>query len=308
MNQQTAPLVSILIAAYNSEAFITQTIQSCLDQGTDNYEIVISDDNSSDKTWELIDEINSEKISKHRQQKNIGEYPNRDFLIREAKGEYIIFIDGEDLLYPHALAVFSEYAKEYPGAGMFIAKEWDEKIIFPKSITPTIFARIEFTGYGAVGLNFTRLFLKRDYLLLHNSFAGTDTKLGDVYIQYLLGLQYETVLIPEGFSWWRRRSGQASEHILKNVLLYQSEINKFTPGMINGITDISDEEKKIMFTNYYGNIMRLLFYRLLRFKLGSVVKYWRAHPIPAKYISSFFKRPVRNYMDQFTGEYPLKDQ
>ena len=77
--------------------------------------------------------------------------------------------------------------------------------------------------------------------------------------------------------------------------------------MINGIADISGEEKKIMLTNYYGNIMRLLFYQLLKFKFGRVAKYWRAYPVPGKYIGSFFKRPIRNYMDQFTGEFPLKD-
>ena len=307
MKERSTPLVSILIAAFNSEQYVLQTIDSCLDQEFDNYEIVISDDNSTDNTWKIIEQVNSDKITKYRQQKNLGEYPNRNFLIEKARGEYVIFIDGEDLLYTNALLAFNNYARRYPNAGLFIAKEWDEKIIFPASITPTVFACMEFIGYGVIGLNFTRLFLKREYLLLHNSFSGTDTKLGDVYVQYLIGLKYETVLIPEGFSWWRRRGGQASEDILNDVLLSQSEINKFTPGMIIGITGISDNEKKIMLINYYGSIMRKLLYRLLKFDFAGVTQYCRLHPVPGKYITSFLKRPIRNYMDQFSGENPLKN-
>ena len=70
-------LISILIAAYNSEKFIEQTILSCLNQGEENYEIVISDDNSDDNTWNIIQKFNNFNIIKYKQNKNLGEYANR---------------------------------------------------------------------------------------------------------------------------------------------------------------------------------------------------------------------------------------
>lgn len=307
MSNLSQPVVSILVASYNSASFIEQTVNSCLNQQFDNYEIIISDDNSTDNTWSIIEKFNSPKLRKYRQVQNLGEYTNRNFLIKEALGDFIIFIDGEDLLYPHALRVFSDCIKKYPEAGQCIAKEWDEKIIYPVAISPVQFARMEFMGHGVTGLNFTRLFLKRELLLLQGGFTNNSSKLGDLYIQCRLGLQYETILIPEGFSWWRRRSGQASEKILQDPLLYQAEVNKFIPAMIEGINGIPADERKTMFRNYYGNVLRLLLYRCLRLKFGPVTGYLHSNPIPRKFLSSFFKKPVRNYMDQYNGEHPLKD-
>lgn len=290
--ESNMPIISILVACYNSEKFISETINSCLNQNENDFEIIISDDNSKDLTWEIIESFNDSKIKKYRQKSNLGEYPNREFLIEEATGKYVIFIDGEDLLYSNAIKLIKSYLLIYPSASQFIGSEWNEKIILPKILNPIEFSRMEFTGCGVSGLNFTRLVFKRDTLLENNSFKENISKLGDLYIQYLIGLNHETVLIPAGFSWWRRRSGQASEGILKDKLNHQGEIYKIVPKMIMNCSNIEENEKNVILKNYYGQLLRVLFYQIVQFRFVRVIKFLKGKRIPKAYFNSFLENQL----------------
>lgn len=77
---------SILVAAYQHEATIAGIIRSCLTQDFSDFEIIVSDDCSSDETWSIVNSFESSKIRCFRQEKNIGEYSNRNFLISKATG------------------------------------------------------------------------------------------------------------------------------------------------------------------------------------------------------------------------------
>jgi glycosyltransferase involved in cell wall biosynthesis len=300
-------LITIIVVCYNSEKYIEQTINSCLCQKYDNYEILISDDNSTDKTWELISRYSNPKICAFRQERNLTEYSNRNFCINRAKGDYIIFIDGEDILYPYALTVLNQYILQYPDAAQFIAREWDEKMIYPIKINPFQFAGIEFLGRGVTAKNFTRVLFKKKCLLEKNCFDRNDIKIGDVYMQYKLGLYYTSVLISEGFSWWRRRNGQASEQLLLNGFNYFSEYAKFKVQMICTYNILNEKDKRIALNNFYGNILRYLIKEIFRFRFTQVFKFLRKVRIPKKYLTSIFVKPSLNYLEKYNGENPLSD-
>ena len=94
------PLVSICSTTYNLEKYITQAIESWLNQKTDfEYEIVISDDGSTDRTKEIIQEYIQKYPGKIRlisNAKNLGMLPNFIQSLKEAKGKYIAVCDGDD--------------------------------------------------------------------------------------------------------------------------------------------------------------------------------------------------------------------
>lgn len=93
-------LVSIIIASYNKQKFISETINSVLTQSYKNWELVIVDDNSTDGTVVIIkDLINKDKrIKLYENKKNRGANYCRNYGIKVANGEFLIFLDADDLL------------------------------------------------------------------------------------------------------------------------------------------------------------------------------------------------------------------
>ena len=102
---------------------------------------------------------------KFKQQNNLGEYPNRNFCVKQAKGKYLIFIDGEDLLYPNALSSISYFIEKNKDSAIFLAKEWNEKIIYPKTLSKELFLKLEYLDAGICALNFTQIIINRKILL-----------------------------------------------------------------------------------------------------------------------------------------------
>lgn len=83
--------------SYNAERFIEKSIQSVLLQTYDNFELIIIDDCSKDKTVDVIKTFSDERIKLHINQINSGAAVSRNKGIREAKGKYIAFLDAEDI-------------------------------------------------------------------------------------------------------------------------------------------------------------------------------------------------------------------
>ncbi len=95
------PKVSICIPTYNRKEYLKETLDSILAQTYKNYEIVIVDDGSTDSTAEMIKNLDF-PVTYHWQ-KNAGDAAARNKLIQLAKGDYISFIDSDDLLMPDAI-------------------------------------------------------------------------------------------------------------------------------------------------------------------------------------------------------------
>jgi glycosyltransferase involved in cell wall biosynthesis len=98
------PLVSVIIPAYNAEAFIQQTLGSVLSQTYKNIEVLVVDDGSQDRTPEIV-RLVAQADSRVRllQQANVGVAIARNRAIQLSKGEYIAPLDADDVWYPEKL-------------------------------------------------------------------------------------------------------------------------------------------------------------------------------------------------------------
>lgn len=97
-------LVSIIIPAYNASQHIAETIQSVLCQSYSNWELLIIDDGSTDGTFELINSLaKSDARIKCLTKSNSGVSNTRNMGISLAKGEFISFLDADDIWYPENL-------------------------------------------------------------------------------------------------------------------------------------------------------------------------------------------------------------
>lgn len=95
--------VSIVTPVHNDSAFIRQTIDSVLAQTHKNWEMLIVDDCSTDDSASVIATYQDERIRYFRNEKNMGAAYSRNRALREAKGDYIAFLDGDDWWAPTKL-------------------------------------------------------------------------------------------------------------------------------------------------------------------------------------------------------------
>ena len=108
------PLISICIPTYNGQEFIKQCLNSCIHQSFLNYEIIICDDGSTDKTIEIIEEYASTYpiIKFHKNTHNLGLVDNWNKCIDMSTGEWIKFVFQDDYITPHCLQEFSKVINE----------------------------------------------------------------------------------------------------------------------------------------------------------------------------------------------------
>ncbi|MFP5270927.1 glycosyltransferase family 2 protein [Coleofasciculus sp.] len=98
------PLVSVIIPAYNAEAFLEKTLKSVLSQTYKNIEVLVVDDGSQDRTAEIVYSFaQQDRRVTLLQQPNSGVAAARNLAIQYAKGEFIAPIDADDIWYPHNL-------------------------------------------------------------------------------------------------------------------------------------------------------------------------------------------------------------
>jgi len=109
-----APLVSIIIPVYNAGKYLEETLQSARAQTWANKEIIIVNDGSTDNSLKTAYRY-ADSTTRVFTQENKGAAAARNYGLREAKGEYIQFLDADDLLSPNKIETQMELLINYPG-------------------------------------------------------------------------------------------------------------------------------------------------------------------------------------------------
>ena len=105
-------LVSIIMPSWNTGRFIAESIQSVLNQTYTNWELLIVDDCSTDNTDQVVASFNDHRIKYFHNEKNCGAALTRNKAMREAQGEWIAFLDSDDLWMPEKLEKQIRFMKE----------------------------------------------------------------------------------------------------------------------------------------------------------------------------------------------------
>lgn len=98
VSRATEPLISVVVPAYNAESTIKDAIDSVIQQTYSNWELVICNDASSDGTLDTIKSLADDRIHILSNSRNLGEGATRDKAIAAAKGEWIAFLDADDVM------------------------------------------------------------------------------------------------------------------------------------------------------------------------------------------------------------------
>lgn len=113
------PKFSVVISVYNKANFIRKTIDSVLAQTESDYEIIIVNDASTDKSEHVIQSFSDTKISYNCLKENSGAAAARNKGVELATGQYIAFLDGDDLWDKNYLSTISDLITNFPDHSVF---------------------------------------------------------------------------------------------------------------------------------------------------------------------------------------------
>lgn len=204
------PKVSILTTVYNREKYIAACIDSVLASSYQDWELIIVDDVSSDTSVAIARayEQKDARIKVYVNDKNLGDYPNRNKAASYAKGKYIKYLDADDIIYPHGLEIMVNTMEQFPEAGLGISQKVVEDVKpYPFIMQPKETFTREFLMRGVLGIGPTATIIRRDAFETLGGFTGT-RYIGDTEMWYKLALAYPVVKMVDGLIFWRQHDDQ----------------------------------------------------------------------------------------------------
>lgn len=219
------PLVSVLITSYNREKYIGTAIESVLAQSQDDFELIICDNASQDRSVEIAQRYAADpRVHIHINPKNIGQFPNRNLAAHLAKGKYLKYVDSDDAIYPHCLEVMTHMMDRYPNAGMLLCAWSDNDPYYPFELSPLeAYRRCFIRGERMSNSPLTTMY-RRDAFEYLGGFEEERWPLaGDWDLILRIARYYRVVIAPTGFGFYREHTGQISAELIAKHPNFTSE-------------------------------------------------------------------------------------
>lgn len=223
MNNKELPLVSIVVITYNSSKYVLETLESIKAQTYQNIELIISDDCSTDNTFEICKEwllINKSRFKKAElvtTSRNGGIAANVNNAIKYCKGTWIKNIAGDDILFNTCIDDYILFIKQNPHAQFITAKMKSYKNEFlSDNLLPSTYRNDE--------LNFYTLNAKEQlhYIILNENIIPAPAVLINRELLYKIGLYDERYFI-EDFPTWIKilKTGEKCFYLNKETIGYR---------------------------------------------------------------------------------------
>ena len=222
------PEVSIIIPTYNSEAYITQALQSVFNQSYGNWEIIMVDNASGDSTVRLARRFRDKRLKIVENISNRGVSYSRNRGIKEAKGKWIALLDSDDWYAPQRLekllSVASQQEADLIADDLLLIEDgqkrhWSSLLRengSPTSSSVELIDAVKFvvsdrlpsiTAKRNWSLGYTKPLIKREFLLRNNIWYREDVKVGEDFILYLQCLRQKAkfYLVTSPYYYYRTR-------------------------------------------------------------------------------------------------------
>ena len=214
---ENKPLVSVLMTSYNRQKYIAEAIESVIASTYQDFELIIVDDNSTDKTFSIAKEYaaKDDRIVVYVNENNLGQFANRNFAAEYAKGKYIKYVDSDDTVLPNAIAVMVAGMEKNPSAGIglvndYLAGKNENKIQYKLVSSEDAFL----LHYSEVGLLFpgpTGGIFVTEYFWKAGGFPLDLGINGDIYLNMSIAKISDVVVFPLKLMLWRIHNEQVDQ-------------------------------------------------------------------------------------------------
>lgn len=273
-----SPLVSVLMPTYNAEKYLGQAIESVIASNYNNWELIIVDDKSKDKSLAIAKSYQEldHRIKVYENEINLGDYPNRNKTASYASGKYLKYLDNDDIIYRYSLSYMVEAMERFGDAGLglgYIMVDDDQP--YPIYKTSKEAYRYEFLENSILNYGPSASILKREAFESVGGFSGKPF-VGDHELWLRIALKYPVVKLQPSLIWYRVHPNQESVRERKNFINRNVRFNCALEALHNGKHFFSDEEFKFceyrIKRNYSRTILREIFVNK-DLKLG--IKAWK---------------------------------
>lgn len=204
-------LISVVMSVYNEEKFVGEAVESILNQSYRNFEFIIIDDASTDRSVSVIEKYTDSRIRLIKNSENHGLTKNLNKGIQLSKGKYILRMDADDIAFPNRFALQVKYMEEHPEvvlSGGFMKVFGDINGVFRNAIENDLM-KINLI-FNTVSFHPT--FIIRRDCLENNKIRYNDNLryAQDYYFIYELSKIGKIANIPEILIRYRVHSGQVS--------------------------------------------------------------------------------------------------
>lgn len=204
------PLVSVLVTVYNRERFLEATLESILASTFTDFEVVVVDDASGDGSAAVAERLaaRDSRIRFSRNGANLGDYGNRAKAASLARGRYLKYVDADDLIYRHSLALMVEAMESNPDAALALSVNViDPAEPYPFRYSPAEAYRAHYLGRSPLGVGPSAAIIHRSCFEEIGGFSGRQF-VGDAELWLKLAERWPIVALPPALVWWRRHEGQ----------------------------------------------------------------------------------------------------
>jgi glycosyltransferase involved in cell wall biosynthesis len=206
-----SPTVSVLMTVFNRQQFLAQAIESVLASGFQDFELIITDDCSSDGSLEIARSFlkNDSRVQVYQNAKNLGDYGNRMYAASLARGRYLKYVDSDDAVYPHSLEVMVRNLELHPNAALALSHSLPEiELPYPLALSPLEAYRRHFLGRGCFGCGPGGAIIRTTTFRSLGGFDPSWGVLSDLEFWLRAAARHTIVLQQPALVWWRTHGGQ----------------------------------------------------------------------------------------------------
>jgi glycosyltransferase involved in cell wall biosynthesis len=305
MEQDEMVKVSVIIPAFNVERYVVEAIRSIQNQTLSDFEIVCTDDASTDQTLDCLIKCASsdERITIVQHEVNSGASKSRNDAIKLARGKYICFFDADDRLRPEALQKLYNLSEEnrldilaFEGES-FIEDDFVKPVDFQKGIYTRknnyngirrgIDLFSEFIKNGEQIGNLCFQFVRRDFFVDNNLFNNDDLRWYDDSPFSMYMAAKRVMCINDVLYERRYRNGSQMTSKITAVKIESLVLGVFDDYMVWGKKTYSDDTDPIV-RRYFDNLFESIRMHCNRYKPNTIKKYEVLDKHPAARL--FFER------------------
>ena len=269
------------MTAYNREQFIAEAIESVLNNSYRNIELIVVDDGSIDKTIEIAKgyEQSDSRVKVYINQKNLGDYPNRNKAATYATGEFMMYVDSDDKL--NADTINKIFSSVSDITTLNFAMYWSHSnetfsLNSNEALTKHFFEK-QFLYMGPGGT-----FIRRSFF---NSIGSYPEKYGpanDMYFNLKACCFSSIHLFPFEFIYYRIHAGQE----INNTYSYLYNNYKYMRDALNELPIPFEKEKIKWFIkkNKRRFVVNLFLYFMKTFNFQKTVQAWKKADFNLKFL------------------------